>query len=135
MEKLITILWVLFGSLLGCVSAGEKSPQQIAAEMAAASKPLKVKIEQVLPNGILVKVLPASVERGGETFYLPDCWKSEELVFLHCDSKGMIDGQIKQWREVYPAGRIQYESVIGATKTVQAFTLSYKQHLKFKAKK
>ncbi len=128
MRNATVILWMLL--FIGVpTNAAEKEQEK------APSKPLKGKILQILPNGVLVQSLPASRVKDGETYYYAECWKSEEPLFLFCNSKGMIDGEVRQWIIVYSAGRFQYVSVIGATKTVRALTLIEKQHRESKGRK
>ena len=97
------------------------------------------KVSQVTRQAVQGDFLVSQVTKSGVLgyTYLPDPQlngmktKSTNLSFIYCDTGDIADNTRVTGLTLYPAGTFSYESVLGATKTVRAYTTKIEAAIKF----
>ena len=81
-----------------------------------------IEVSQINDDGVLARVAPA-LEVSEKVYKRTGEWQDEPVYIYLKNTKALIDGKTLGGH-LYPVGRMQYTTVLAATKTVAAFAVS-----------
>lgn len=87
----------------------------------AAQVSCKFKISQIAQNGALVNII--SLQKGNDASFDPN---ADTTAFIYGDFSQNVDGEVLSM-DLYFAGNYQYETVLGATRTVYALSTTFRE--------
>ena len=106
----------------------ESQKQDSLRAIKTMSEIKSIRVTQVMDNGVLAhlataaEAVPAGAN-GGAKYQRTGDWQ-DEVVFIYLNNtKRLLDGSEFGGR-LYPVGRLQYTSVLGATKTVASYAVN-----------